>query len=283
MYYIYHIPNKKIGVTQNLFKRLTVQQGYNEDQYEVLESSNDIDYISHEEIRLQKIYGYTIDRQLYKEKINNKTKTETMRITSSQATTTFDVPVNKLKANLFDNIGLQWTTADGKVNELTKDSCDWICRNIFDSQFSKEICYIYNIAYDIASEQGFSDNQKALDLEVKLEENIFDDIRLWAFERGIFNKGDVKTQYVKLQEESGEVARAIIKGDSAELKDGIGDMVVVLTNLAHLAGLEIEDCIKSAYDVINQRKGKMINGSFVKDETKETPINTTNNWKSITI
>ena len=42
-------------------------------------------------------------------------------------------------------------------------------------------------------------------------------------------------------------------------------MVVVLTNLAHLEGYTIEQCIKSAYDVINKRTGKMINGTFVKD------------------
>ena len=96
---------------------------------------------------------------------------------------------------------------------------------------------------------------------------IFPAIRSWANDRGLYEKGDVKTQYIKLQEEAGEVARAIIKNDISELKDGIGDMVVVLTNLAHLAGLEIEDCIQSAYDVINKRKGSMINGSFVKNET----------------
>jgi hypothetical protein len=43
-------------------------------------------------------------------------------------------------------------------------------------------------------------------------------------------------------------------------------MVVVLTNLAHLRGVNIEECIASAYNVINKRTGKMINGTFVKDE-----------------
>ena len=47
--------------------------------------------------------------------------------------------------------------------------------------------------------------------------------------------------------------------------DGIGDAVVVLTNLAELAGVPIEDCIQEAYNVISKRKGKMINGTFVKD------------------
>ena len=66
-------------------------------------------------------------------------------------------------------------------------------------------------------------------------------------------------------EEAGEVGRAILKNDLPEIKDGIGDMVVVLTNLAELSGLTIEECIESAYDTIAKRKGKMINGTFVKN------------------
>ena len=53
--------------------------------------------------------------------------------------------------------------------------------------------------------------------------------------------------------------------DLPEINDGIGDMVVVLTNLAELLGLSIEECVESAYDVISKRTGKMINGTFVKD------------------
>ena len=55
-YYIYHIPGKKIGVTCDLINRVTVQQGYGPDEYEVLEESKDIDYISDREIELQKEY-----------------------------------------------------------------------------------------------------------------------------------------------------------------------------------------------------------------------------------
>jgi NTP pyrophosphatase (non-canonical NTP hydrolase) len=67
-------------------------------------------------------------------------------------------------------------------------------------------------------------------------------------------------------EEAGELGRAILKDDNPEFKDAIGDMVVVLTNLAHLGGTTIEDCIDAAYDVISKRTGKMVNGTFVKDE-----------------
>ena len=54
-YHLYHIPGKKIGVTRDLNKRVTQQQGYNPDEYEVLASSNDIDYISKRELELQQL------------------------------------------------------------------------------------------------------------------------------------------------------------------------------------------------------------------------------------
>ena len=94
---------------------------------------------------------------------------------------------------------------------------------------------------------------------------LFDKIREWANERGLYEKGDAKTQYIKLMEEAGEVGRAILKNDTPEIIDGIGDMVVVLTNLAELVGYPIEECIRDAYEVISKRTGKMKNGTFVKD------------------
>ena len=70
MYYLYHIPGKKIGVTRNLSTRVTLMQGYKENEYEVLDQSKDIDYISDKEIELQKSYGYKVDRKLYKHLFN---------------------------------------------------------------------------------------------------------------------------------------------------------------------------------------------------------------------
>lgn len=102
---------------------------------------------------------------------------------------------------------------------------------------------------------------------------IFQLIREWAQERGIFKNGDVKTQTLKLQEEVGELAKAVINNDEAEVIDAIGDCVVVLTNVAKLASIHfsneqitIENCIESAYDEIKNRKGKMENGSFIKEK-----------------
>lgn len=98
----------------------------------------------------------------------------------------------------------------------------------------------------------------------------FQQVRDWAEERGLYAKGDVKTQYIKLCEEAGEVARAIIKKDDKEFKDGLGDMVVVLVNLAHIYGTSLEECLALAYAEIKNRTGSMQNGSFVKDEIQKS-------------
>jgi|TARA_R100001530_G_scaffold88032_2_gene61280 NTP pyrophosphatase (non-canonical NTP hydrolase) len=93
----------------------------------------------------------------------------------------------------------------------------------------------------------------------------FDLIRQWAEQKGIIEKGNVKTQYIKLQEESGELAKAILEEDLDELKDAVGDMVVVLTSLSSLSGFKIEDAIDLAYAEIKNRKGEMINNTFKKE------------------
>ena len=261
MYYLYHIFGKKIGVTRNLNKRVTHEQGYKDNEYEVLESSDDIDYISDRELELQSIYGYKIDRQSYKnltQKQSNK-----MQLNVTEQTTTFPCPVNKLKGNLTDNLGIQIKTNFGSYT-LTPYLAQWIVNNANTSMFNPARCYVYNKAMDEFNKHY---NQPLVPAE-KINENlnVYDLIRQWADERGIYRNGDTKTQYVKLLEESGELARAILKNDKPEFIDAIGDMVVVLTNLAALEGLKIEDCVKSAYKVIESRNGKIINGSFVKEE-----------------
>ena len=250
MYYLYHIPGKKIGVTRDLNTRVTLIQGYKENQYEVLEQSDDIDYISDREIELQKSYGYKVDRQSYKNLINKNNK---MKINATEQTSTFPCPSNKLKGRLMDNLGLSWDTDHGKFT-ITKDNIPWIMSNTRTSMFNDNRCYIYNKAF-----------LESIKVEVEPTTGArFDLIRQWAQERGIYDKGNSHTQYVKLMEEAGELAQALLNKDSYEIKDAIGDMVVVLTNLAVLEGMQIENCIDSAYNEIKSRKGKMTNGTFVK-------------------
>lgn len=115
---------------------------------------------------------------------------------------------------------------------------------------------------------SFKESLEKSDIFIKVaySYNRFDEIRAWAYDRGIYISGDPKTQYVKLQEEAGELAKAILKNDMPEIIDGIGDCVVVLTNLAKLYDLNIEQCITAAYSQIINRKGKMQNGTFIKDK-----------------
>ena len=258
MYNIYHIPGKKIGVTRNLNKRVTVQQGYAPDEYEVLLTSDDINYVSAMELELQKSYGYKVDRQSYTNLIN---KNKQMKINATEQTSTFPCPLNKLKGRLMDNLDLTWETSHGKFT-ITKDNIPWIIANARTSMFNANRCYIYNKAFleSVEVEANVSWNQNER----------FELIRKWATERGIYDKGNSHTQYVKLMEEAGELAAALLNKDSYEIKDAIGDMVVVLTNLAALEGMVIENCIDSAYNEIANRTGTMLNGTFVKTGLKQT-------------
>ncbi len=260
MYYIYHIPGKKIGVTCNLNKRVTITQGYSPDEYEVLDQSDDINYISEKEIELQKSYGYKIDRKLYKNLFNK------MKINVTEQTTTFPYPVTKLKGNLMDNIGFEWKSDHGDF-VLNLDSIRWIMKNVKTSMYNNNRSYVYNKAFAewFKTPELWSEDQLDEKLNIT-DSDMFSKIRDWAEQRGLYSKGNSHTQYVKLQEEAGELAKALLKDDKPEVIDAIGDMVVVLTNLAHLQGVTIEDCIHSAYNVISKRTGKMINGTFVKDE-----------------
>jgi NTP pyrophosphatase (non-canonical NTP hydrolase) len=163
------------------------------------------------------------------------------------------------------------------------DTIKWIMENVTTSQYTTERCYIYNKAfakyfktakfpfgedayqayYDTITERASSNGNWRYD---NADNDRFQKIRDWAGERGLYTKGDTKTQFCKLMEEAGELGRAVLKNDNEEFVDAIGDMVVVLTNMAHLGGTTIEECIDTAYKVISKRTGKMVNGTFVKDE-----------------
>ena len=267
MYYLYHIPGKKIGVTRNLNHRVTLMQGYKENEYEVLEQSDDIEYISDREIELQKSYGYKVDLKKYKNLKFNK-----MKINATEQTSTFPCPKNKLKGRLMDNLGLTWKTSHGNF-KITKENVQWIMRNVKTSMFNNDRCYLYNKAFyeaffnpahtpDVDTLLMMANNKAGT---VSKTDERFDLIRDWAATRGLYDSGNSHTQYVKLQEEAGELAKALLQDDKPEIVDAIGDIVVVLTNLAHLQGYDIEYCIDEAYKVIATRTGKMINGTFVKD------------------
>ena len=280
-YYLYHIPGKKIGVTRDLEKRVHKQQGYYPGEYEIIEKSDDIDFISEGERIMQKWYGYKVDEVPYNElKFNNKD----MNINITEQTTTFPCPINKLKGQLMDNIDMKWETEHGDC-KITEKSINWIMKNVQTSKYNDQRCYVYNKAFarwfdnndeyttlaDLHMKDQYNGNTRSGGLspcgmpEHNNKINHFDLIRTWAEERGLYNEGDPKTQTLKLMEEAGEICRAVLKKDEPEIIDGIGDCVVVLTNLAHLCDTSIEECIEIAYNEIKGRSGKMVNGTFKKD------------------
>lgn len=88
----------------------------------------------------------------------------------------------------------------------------------------------------------------------------------WASNRNILNEGDTKTQFIKLVEEVGELGKGINHRDKHEIIDGVGDVLVTLINLCWLAEVDPMMCLEAAYNEIKDRKGKMLNGTFVKEK-----------------
>ena len=182
------------------------------------------------------------------------------QVNVTDQTTTFAIAADDINANFLAD--LSWESPYGKVKIDSIDKIDWIMDNIKKSMFNSDRSYIYNKALSEAYPFEKFKSNKTTSVD-----STFVKIREWADNKGIYESGDSKTQYVKLMEEAGELAQAILKNDEPEVIDAIGDMVVVLTNLAKLRGHNIEDCIDSAYNVIAKRTGKMVGGTFVKDTT----------------
>ena len=87
----------------------------------------------------------------------------------------------------------------------------------------------------------------------------------WAQEKGIMSKATPMAQALKTLEECTELLTAIENKDRDEIIDAMGDIMVTLIIQAHMQDISLEQCLESAYNVINKRTGKMIDGQFVKD------------------
>jgi NTP pyrophosphatase (non-canonical NTP hydrolase) len=89
-------------------------------------------------------------------------------------------------------------------------------------------------------------------------------IEEWAIERGL-DTADPAKQMLKLGEEYGELCQGLAKDKPDQVEDSIGDMYVVLTILSLQLGLDIEDCVQKAYSEIKDRKGRLVNGVYIKE------------------
>jgi NTP pyrophosphatase (non-canonical NTP hydrolase) len=98
---------------------------------------------------------------------------------------------------------------------------------------------------------------------MKYLEEIIDLVKTWHHERNLIEGSTDKDQYLKLMQEAGELSDSICKG--LDLADDIGDMLVVLINIAERNNLTILECLTKAYLDIKDRKGKMVDGVFIKN------------------
>ncbi|WP_210123477.1 MazG-like family protein [Staphylococcus sp. GDX8P106P-2] len=91
-------------------------------------------------------------------------------------------------------------------------------------------------------------------------------VEQWSIDKDL-HRGNSFTQYAKSSEEMGEVAAALCRNDTDELRDGIGDVVVTLIILAQQNNMTLYECLNTAYEEIKDRKGVMSSeGSFIKQE-----------------
>ena len=95
-------------------------------------------------------------------------------------------------------------------------------------------------------------------------DQLVEQVQQWSIDKDLHN-GNSDRQALKFYEEAGEVAAALSRGQMDALKDGIGDTVVTLIILAQQHDMTLQECLQYAYDEIKGRKGKTINGTFIKE------------------
>ena len=95
-------------------------------------------------------------------------------------------------------------------------------------------------------------------------EELIEDITEWHYDRNLIDGSTDKDQFCKLIQECGELSDNLCKG--ADIRDDIGDIMVVLINIAERNALTISECLNVAYEDIKDRKGRMVDGVFVKED-----------------
>jgi hypothetical protein len=103
-------------------------------------------------------------------------------------------------------------------------------------------------------------------LQTQRKENVQESVINWAKERNLIKLGNAPKQLIKLSEEVGELGSAFLKNEFNEIKDAIGDIMIVLTILCEQLSIDMNQCYEDAYNVIKNRTGQTINGTFVRDK-----------------
>jgi len=109
---------------------------------------------------------------------------------------------------------------------------------------------------------------KGSDPKEKNLRTLIDNVIGWHYDRNLIEGSTDKDQVLKLAQELGELSDSVCKGE--DIKDDIGDMLVVMLNIAERNGVILAECLSEAWDDIKDRKGKMVDGIFIKEEDFNT-------------
>tara|TARA_R100000008_G_scaffold84430_2_gene71805 strand:+ start:17644 stop:18042 length:399 start_codon:yes stop_codon:yes gene_type:complete len=93
---------------------------------------------------------------------------------------------------------------------------------------------------------------------------LVENITNWHHERNLIDGSSDKDQVLKLMQELGELSDSVCK--EKDIKDDIGDMLVVMINICVRNDLSLYECLRTAYEDIKDRKGRMVDGIFVKED-----------------
>ena len=255
-HYVYEIIGDKVGSTTRYPER-PIEQGALEGEFKLLWQGTDKEEMLKQEVLFQDKLGYKKDPFHGHLTFKQKEGAHTMTIVKDE----------KKLHTLLQNKSVTLDTEYGKIKfkgqEEIQAFSDTLATGPYGGWFAK-----VKLARNLRDKLNTQDMNVIIEKPCNHENEIpeFKQIRDWATDKGIFTSGDPKTQYVKLQEEAGELAKAILNNDEPEIIDGLGDVLVVLINLSHLCGYKLEGCLATAYDVIKKRKGKMVDGTFIKDE-----------------
>ena len=259
--YIIH-EKKKVGLAKNVKDRVEKQQGYKPGEYELFqEGIEDLATARMVEKTVQAALGYTaheqgedlIDKVLKRRNMNKSYKTFEGN--------TIGFPIDS--ESILDLIGNGTTletnkgTYEASADDIAALHADGHFRR---SKFSGTLkTYIYTKIVD-----NYFKDKKDERTESSSVDSLLVSVHDWARNRGILD-GKIETQTLKLGEEFGELQKAVLKNRPEEIKDAIGDIIVVLVSIAHFNGHSVGDALQMAYNTISKRTGYTNEkGDFIK-------------------
>ena len=124
--------------------------------------------------------------------------------------------------------------------------------------------YTIETVHGVKQDVVFTSYPEGMEVEEQLDlYTLIDKVIGWHYDRNLIEGSTDKDQTLKLLQELGELSDSVCKGK--DIKDDIGDMLVVMLNIAERNGLILAECLQKAWDDIKHRKGRMVDGIFVKE------------------